>query len=390
MNMKNKTVLIIVSFVIILCLTACTEHLVEPNPPISTGPSISNSTETTECAPSSSWSEVSDKVFDISNLSDSLQSLVIFDVDLEQRVFICLDEDINRIHFIPFELNTLSVNNSEDYTVTTPWTSKYSIYQDMLLIQESSWFGEQSLHTHNLAAKQEINKWDLPYTSVIGIAKNPNEVLVVDTFENSQRIYTKDMLDGSDQEVLIWDTSDKTKKPTITMISQGDLGFAFTGWIYPSPDAQSVTCYGFIDNEGNLVEFHTQDPFDVEFFRGGMIIYDTIPIYGSNTTQVGQFLIYSAETLSAVKITPESVGESTVRRIRVSETGKYFLTGSNLAKDGVFRIYEAETGNVIAEFDSVTTIEDPVQQITAISEKDKAFLVVTLAETGCQIYYYQF
>lgn len=388
--MKRKLAIIIVGLATILCLAACTEQPVETLPLQSAEPSLGSPTETIESTLQNPWKEISENVFDISNLTENLQSLTVFNVSFEHRVFVCLDDDSNRIHFIPFELDKLSVDTNEDYMVTAPWTSEYSIRQNMLLIRESSWVGERSVHTHNLSLKQMFTQWELPYTSIVGMSKNADEVLLVDTLENSQRIYVKNVVDGNDQEIFMWDTSDKTKTPTITMISQGNMGFAFTGWIYPSPNAQSVTCYGFIDNEGNLTDLKIQDPFDVEFFSGGMVIYDAIPVYGSNPNQIGQYLVYSADTLSTVNITPETTDESATRRICVSETGKYILTGSSLTEDGCFRVYETQTGNAIAKFDSAVAIEGPVQQISSISEKDKAFIIVALTETGSQVYYYQF
>lgn len=388
--MVNKLTLTIILVVVLICFVACTKQpsgiILSP----STEPSTSDPTETTEPSAQSRWNKVSDNIYDITELTDNIKSLVIFDVDLEQRFIMCRDKALNEIHFIPFELGELLANYDEDYIVTTPWTSKYSIYQGNLYVHESSYSGLQTVQVHSPAKKQMLSQFNLPHTSVVGIAKGKDDVLLVDVSEDSQRIYTKNTTNNTIQELFTWDTSDKTKVPTITMLSQGDMGFAFTGWIYPSPNTQSVTCYGLIDNYGNLVEFTTQDSFEVEFFHGGMIIYDAIPIYGSTSTQTGKYSVYNAEKLSTVKITPDSVGETAARRIHVSETGKYFLTGGDCANGVSFRVYETQSGEVIAKFDSMCEIKDPVQQITAISEKEKAFIVVTRTKTEQQIHYYQF
>lgn len=395
--MRHKLSNIMLALVFVFSFTACTEQENNVTEPVSTNTHPTSTTSATQPASEATtptdateWISVGENIYDISSLADSLDALTVTNILLEQRLFVCMGENIGQLYFVPFDLDKLCINTQKTFVAQENWLSEYSVSNKCLLFHENSWGNSaQAIRIYDLVTQNTLADWTLPRSSIVGIAKDQRAVLIADTDENVQRIYLKNVDDGLEEELLIWNVSDKTEKPTITMLVQGEKGFAFVGWIYPSPNAQSVMCYGLIDYEGNLITLK-QGQFDVSCFRGGIVLYDTTPIYGSSAEQRGLYTIYSADSLSVKEIIPETSQESAIRRIEVSENGKYILTGNSVFENGCFRIYDTEIGQMIAKFECGATTENPVRQMTSISEGDRAFVVVTLTNTDTQIYYFQF
>ena len=320
-------------------------------------------------------------VTDISALATYDESWAVVNIIPEKHLVVYRDRTGRFLKFIPFNLETMSLLHKDAFEVECHWSTSYLFREDYLIMYDNSF---EAIRVYDIEDKQMCAEWDFLDESFMGFSSAIDSISVVDVHDDSQRLYTKEIVDGDEKDMVLWKHPDRTQIPIITTISQGKEGYAFVGMIYPAIGEQSIMCYGLMNNTGDIVSLTKREHFDVAIFSGGFVIYDTILPYGSTDEQSGEFVVYNADTMTTTTIKPESPEEGVSRKIQVSENGKYILT---LTEDDCFRVYDTCTGTLIAKFKDQWSPNDVTQQIASISETDNAIAVLYCTTSKPRMYY---
>lgn len=339
----------------------------------------------------SEWVQVQENVYDISTLVDPTDERILVRIIPEERLLVYLDYHAEQYEFVPFHLEALVAQTDSTALLQMDIRSAFTVKGNYLQVMSAEWSYPRTVMGYDLAENHALGEiWTMPDWAVIGNASEPGKALIVEADEKFQRVYRKDMEDGTEETQFTWEISDRTQVPTITHITQGEQGYAFLGWILPTPEAQSVMCYGLIDQDGQIVALEKRGEFDYADFQGGYIIYDTIAAYGHSAEKTAVYHIYDGNTMRISQVHPETQQESVLNRICVSENGRYIVTGNSDREDGCYRVYDVETDTLVAKYECGAIAEDIIQQTAYVSERDVGFYVLTRTVKGTLIHYYQY
>ena len=377
--------------------TACNQTGSESTDAPSSAQTASGSPDTSLAvsAAGKDWVSVAPNVYDISAMVKPLTPWSISQLFLDQRLLLTYGHQGEKYMAIPFDLKSLSLNEAESLTIQEELTgSGVTVDRTMhgnhvVFIKNSLYERKRFVRIFDPIGRTTLAEWEFSDNTVIGTAKETDRILLMDNLKDdngTQRLYCRDIASGQDHPLLDWTVSDPLKKPTLTTVSQGEKGVAFTGTIIPADGQQSVMCFGLFDNEGNLHALKKMDSFDVAVFRGGLVLFDNIPAFGTPDDSLGHFEVYNADTMTVTEVTPKTPEESSMK-IVVSETGQYILTGNSM---GDYRVYDVQKNQLIAEFPFESTLADVTMQKSFLSEKDRAFVVLTTSSDDVQLHYFQF
>lgn len=361
----------------------------------------SSSTSSSVSTAGNEWVSIAQNVYDISSLVEPLTPLSVSQIFFDQRLLLTYGYKGEQYMAIPFDLKSLSLEETAALTIQEAFggggvTVRQNMHGDHLVFtKKDSFENKQTIRIFDPPSRTTLAEWDFSNETVVGMTKEMDRLLLMDTTEDStvtQHLYHRDISSGQDHSFMNWTVSDPLKKPALTMVSQGDKGVAFTGLIYPSAGAQSVMCFGLIDKEGNIQTIKKLKTLDMAAFHGGIVIYDDISALGETGDSLGHFEVYNADTMTVTNVTPEMPEESSAR-IVVSDNGQYILTEVPLGKESCYRVYDVQENKLIAKFSfepkRLDATEAMMQQ-SFISEKDRAFLVMTQSKSDIQLYYFQF
>ena len=385
---------------ILVTATACnqTESESADTPSSTQAASGSTAPSSGAAAAGKDWVSVAPNVYDISAMVKPLTPLSISHIFLEQRLLLTYGHQGEKYMAIPFDLESLSLNEAEALTIQEE-IGRGGVTVDrtmhgnhMVFTKNSLYERKQFVRIFDPIGRTTLAEWEFSDNTVIGTAKEMDQILLMDNLKDddgAQRLYCRDIASSQNHPLLDWTVPDPLKKPSLVTVSQGEKGFAFTGTIIPADGQQSVMCFGLIDNEGNLHNLKKMDSFDVAVFRGGIVLFDNITAIGAPDDSLGHFEVYNADTMTVTEVKPKAPEESSMK-IVVSETGQYILTGNSMGKEGVYRVYDAQKNQLIAEFPFKSMLPDANMQIAFLSEKDRGFVVLTQSNTDIQLHYFQF
>lgn len=394
-----NTLKLLATIFFVLLLVGCTANLgstarVESEETIplsvnSNSQTVNSSNETEETLPvltDSAELGSAGPVTDVSSIVSNMESYFIIDILFDDCMFVCYDITAGDLRFIPFQVDSKELMFEESFGIESTAGMSYSIAGSYLLLY-SRFFVDQEITVFDITENVILDSWESPINSYISYSEDSGSVIIVDCGDEAQSIYEKRMIDGCEEILIEWNNPDWTVVPRILAVSKGINGYAWVGTIYPKAGDQSIMCYGLIDNAGEVVSLVKREQFDVTYFNGGMVIYDTILPYGSAESQSKKFMVYNADTLNYSIIYPEDPDEGVSRKIQVSSNGKYILTST---KEGCFRVYDTETCNLVAKFEGNWAPENTTQQIMSISEVERAFVVLYHTSGEDKMYCFRF
>lgn len=334
---------------------------------------------------SGEWVKLDEGIYDISAFVP--EGMYIRSINYEKQLLLTykIDDMRNGVQYvIPFDIDKMSADTegaltfAETQRTDVFFTGDYVIYTDI-----GGYTGESETRVYSLETGEKVDTLTFSSTSsFIGRSKEPGTVLYVEGGDaGPQHVFKRDIAAGETRELFTWDYGDMLEMPELKKLVEGDGGYAFTGIIYPEPKKQSVACYGFIDKNGELVECNIREQFGSAYFRGGLVIFDEYPLPGLTDSNTGTYLIYDADMLKTREIRAEDKNEAAGRSIRVSENGRFILSGgpaSGAFKEPQrFRVYDTESGEIIARFDPRELLGgiDDVYPGYTVSEAHRAVFV---------------
>lgn len=397
--MRKQVLCLLLAAGMLVTATACNQTGSESVDSSSSAQTASGSPDTSlAVSAGKDWVSVAPNVYDISAMVKPLTPLSISHIFPDQRLLLTYGHQGEKYMAIPFDLESLSLNEAEALTIQEELTgSGVTVDRTMhgnhvVFIKNRRYERKQFVRIFDPIGRTTLAEWEFSDNTVIGTAKETDKILLMDNpkeSDNTQRLYVRDIVSGQDHPLLDWTVADPLKKPSLVTVSQGEKGFAFTGTIIPADGQQSVMCFGLIDNEGDLHTMKKMDSMDMAVFRGGIVLFDNIPAFGTPDDSLGHFEVYNADTMTVTEVKPKTPEESSMK-IVVSETGQYILTGSSLGEEGVYRVYDVRKNQLIAEFPFEPTLADANMQRAFLSEKDRAFVVLTASSDDVQLHYFQF
>lgn len=380
--MKNKAVLLVVPYM--LMLAACTPAAVE-QPGETTEPI--QEIESSKPTDFDAWKEVKPGVFDISSLVQFSDSVFAADLFFDQQLILTLDSANRAYGLYSFDKDTLALTR-EEMSISGAMATEVAVKGDHIVFWEPpEHFNEHNVRLYDMVHGAE-DSWTLNADTEVGYSGEKNDVLLISTTEEdtiTQSIYEKDMDTGEETTILDWQITDGTKSPYLLALSQGEMGFAYVGTIYTTMDQQSDMCVGLVDRQGNLCELKKVTAYDVAYYNGGMVVYDTTPTIGQANQPLGCFQVYDANHLTVTEVTPKSAGE-TSRKLTVSENGKYIVT----KEENCYRVYDVAQNELLKEFSFSMETEDLTQEMIYVSEQGRGVLLMSQGESSRQLYYIPF
>lgn len=378
----------LIILVILAVLTGCSQHDIKETESMATSveATVSHPSDTVADSTCNKWSCVANGVFDISQLYKRANTWAIVNILLEERIIVYSNG--NQLKFVQFDLEDLTQQWDSAIDTMEFGGTPYCVSKSYLLFSGRHQYDPvPSVRVYDRISNTLTAKWELREVSAAGTTYIEDAMLIVDTEDHEQRIYIKNMENGREKNILLWENPDRTKKPIFTSLNQGQNGFAYVGMIYPAPGEQSIQCYGLVDNTGNIAALIRREQFAVAEYCGGIVIYDTVPAYGTVGDLTGRFVVLDANSMTVSEVIPETSEEGLARRIYVSDNGRYILTST---KNGWFRVYDTNSGDLVARYKDEWTPENITQYLISISEKDHAFVVWYRTNAEPAIYYFQF
>lgn len=336
---------------------------------------------------SNGWVEVKPGIYDISSLVQVPDSMSVADVFFDQRLLLTFDTSKGAYALYPFDVESLKMTQ-EMTSINGNLGMECEAKGNYIVLSEpSDYVSEHLVNVYDYIHREEAS-WSLNPSTKVGKTYDQDSALLMLSTEDEiirQHVYSKNFETSGEKTLLDWEITDGTQKPFLVSVSQGQNGIAFIGTIYPAPNLQSDTCVGLIDNQGNLMDMKKLGAYDVAYYNGGLVVYDSTPAIGQNSERLGHFEVYDADTLTVTEVTPETDNEIS-RRITVSENGKYIVT-----KDGdSYRVYDTEKNVLLKKFDFVVEMDGLVQETIYIAERDRGVLMLTQGESDRRLHYVQF
>ena len=379
----------IVALVLIIILSGCTY----PANNTSHNPSFA-STETNGTWPSGGatfptdtqtggeqWWLEGNGVYDASNMIIQQNQYRLDCIDAEKNIMIYSDILASSIMIVPYDPETLVPNKKDAYTLSVGIRSTIKINDSFLYVVETG--DETKVKTYALLDGQLINV--MTVYDPIGYTPESDSVLLIHTEVGKQKIYRKNLVDQHEDVLLIWNTSDKYSQPIISDIVESENGFAFVGNIFTLDSYQSVLCCGFIDLQGNLLNFNMyNDEQRVIVCSCGILVQDDIRGFDSKYNPDGKYYFYDLETLTI----KEMDGQNPKCRIFISNNGKYLVAAYIDVGEFRFWVYDLIQGALLKTIHYKTVDIQVSQYDISLDESKNGFYLLLKSNIKTQLIYF--
>lgn len=330
------------------------------------------------------WKPESGGVYDISSMIMQQGQYRIDYLISERNVMIYSDALGGNTMAVPYDLGTLKLETESAYTLPAGVFAETYINHDVIYTTERDyktreWIVKAYVWSNGQLVNTIVTKDSLGYTCA------KNSILLFCTEENQQRIYLKNLINGNEDTLLIWDTSDKFSKPIISDIIQSENGFAFIGNIYTSNSSQSVLCCGFIDRQGNLLTLNMyNDEHQISICDGGILVQDDFQGFDSKYDPEGKYHFYDVETFSIKMMDAQDPR----CKIFISSSGKILIAAlidEEVCSMWVYDLVRGECSNIF----SYQIVDIQVSQYSiSISEKENGFYLLLKGKSENQLIYF--
>ena len=154
---------------------------------------------------------------------------------------------------------------------------------------------------------------------------------------------------------------------------KGDKGYAFYGAYYPKKDAQSESCFGFIDFDGKVSIEGDNKPAGKVYDTGIVICKDTTDMSPGEICK--EVYMAWADEKKVDKIKVRFTGNSD---LIVSSTGKYIiieeLNGEGEVYKQTYDIYTSESGKLIDSIEVECVGEEYIGLVDSINENENSLI----------------
>ena len=380
----KKIIIAIMTFIFLINLTACKSE--KP---------ISENTSSLEYDISNDKScvQITENVYDITNIFELSNNISIVQVDFEYKIILGYDFMEDKYICIPFNSENLKPDILKaiyipETKAQSGQTVKFNISKDYIVfVKGRAWAPTKTVTAYSLNDGTVINEWEIEQNTKLQI--NNEKILLIKTSNNIQNIEYIDPNNLEKTEILNWDITQKTQSPILDSIAIGDNGFAFTGAIYPDENSQSTTCFGMIDNNKTTIYLEKKENFRFLEYNSGILVYDNEPVYGSHSSELGQFELYDIKTMKKVIVNPEAKNE-VYSRVHISKSGKYIVTGGLLSDEKCIKLYDTVNNKLKAKFYFETTVENPTMEIISISDKENIIIAIIKGTDTTKTYLLKF
>lgn len=330
------------------------------------------------------WDPESGSVHDVSDMIIQEGQFRLDCLYATNNIMVYSDILADNIMVVPYESDFLKPKRESVYTVSFGMHTKMYIHGDILYTIEQNYETQEwDVKAYALLDGQPINTFATKDT--FGYTSAKDAVLLFCTEENQQRIYRKNLVDGHEDTVLVWDTSDKFSKPIISDIVESENGFAFVGNIFTPDSYQSVLCCGFIDLHGNLFELNMyNDEQRVNVSNGGILVQDDIRGFDSKYEPDGKYFFYDLETMSIKEID----AQDPKCRIFISNNGKYLVAAYIEAEGFSFWVYDLIQGEYLETIHYKTVDTQVSQYDVSLDENKNGFYLLLKSNIKTQLIYF--
>ncbi|MCD7755763.1 MAG: hypothetical protein LUJ09_05465, partial [Firmicutes bacterium] len=284
--------------------------------------------------------------------------------------------------FLPFSFQDLTVDTQAriylPVTSAQPGNRGLFLRDGMMYTWASTTSDGGTATVYDLQTGTVLAQWDAKGTH--GYSNTQDAVLLLQTDATNvyrQRIYQKNLLDGTETDLLLWEITDTSVQPTLYGLSQGENGFAFYGGVYDDKTFQY--CCGFLDYDGNLecLTFYGNE-YKFELYPGGLLVRgQDFGVFAEEQPE-DLYQIYDADTLSFRTI-PDLDGSADA--VTISDHGKYMIVNQLSNGELTYWVYDLRQAELMETFQYTPAYTDIYQYIVSISEEQNGFLLMLRRET---------
>ncbi len=370
--MKKICIVILILLVLFSGCTTCLDKQTQ-NPLFSSATTDCTIPPTETNSGDEQWNPDSGSSYDVSEMIIQEGQFRLDRVYAENSIMVYSDIQTDNLMVVPYESEFLKPKRESMCTLHAGMYSKKYINNDILYtIGKDYVHQEWIVKVYALSNGQLINtfatKDAFGYTSVKDAA------LLLRTEENRQILYRKNLIDGYEDMLLVWEMSDKFSKPIISDIVESENGYAFVGNIFTPDSYQSVLCCGFIDLHGNLLELNMyNDEKRVNIYSCGILVQDDIRGFDSKYDPEGKYYFYDLETLTI----KEMDAQDPKCRIFISNNGKYLAAACFETEGFSFWVYDLIQGEYLKTI-HYKTVDIQVSQYDVSFDENKNGLYLLL------------